>query len=167
MDVVFYSIRKFVKLAMANNPNIIECLYAPEENILEISPAGEALMEMKFRLLNKRYIRDHFLGYSISEQRKFNNDNSKLKNISRCTRILYEGVELLQHGALTFPRPESSLLLDIRNGLVSHEDIINNIKFLREEINYEYNMCNFLPDITNNDIIEYEMVEIIKKYTRR
>jgi len=74
MDVVFYSIRKFVKLAMANNPNIIECLYAPEENILEISPAGEALMEMKFRLLNKRYIRDRFTGFSTSEMYKYNND---------------------------------------------------------------------------------------------
>jgi len=167
MDVVFYSIRKFVKLAMANNPNIIECLYAPEENILEISPAGEALMEMKFRLLNKRYIRDHFLGYSISEQRKFNNDNSKLKNIMHCTRLLYEAIELLQHGSLTFPRPEVLLLSDIKNGLVSHENMINNIKLLQEELNYEYNECNFLPDITNNDIIEYEMVEIIKKYTRR
>jgi len=166
-DIVYYSIRKFVKLAMANNPNIIEWLYAPEENIVEISPAGKALMEMKFRLLNKRYIRDRFTDFSTSEMYKYNNDNRKLKSIALCTRVLYEGIELLQHGSLTFPRPEASLLLDIRNGLVSHEDITNNIKFLREEINYEYNECKFLPDITNNEIIESEMVEIIKKHTRR
>jgi len=166
-DIVYYSIRKFVKLAMANNPNIIEWLYAPEENIVEISPAGRVLVDMKFRLLNKRYIKDRFTGFSTSEMYKYNNDNRKLKSIMHCTRILYEGIELLQHGALTFPRPEASLLLDIRNGLVSHEDIINNIKFLREEINYEYNMCTFLPGITNNEVIENEMVEIIKKHTRR
>ena len=49
-------------------------------------------------------------------------------------RICSEAIELLNTGKLTFPRPEASLLLDIRNGKLSVDDLSELVDITFEDV---------------------------------
>lgn len=54
LDIVVYGLRKFVKLALENNPNVIELLSPQERNIVYASDIGKELIENRYLFLSKR-----------------------------------------------------------------------------------------------------------------
>ena len=54
LDIVMYGLRKFVKLALENNPNVIELLSPQERNIVYASDIGKELIENRYLFLSKR-----------------------------------------------------------------------------------------------------------------
>lgn len=54
LDIVMYGLRKFVKLALENNPNVIELLTPQERNIIYASGIGKELIENRHMFLSKR-----------------------------------------------------------------------------------------------------------------
>ncbi|RKZ61859.1 MAG: hypothetical protein DRR08_07675 [Candidatus Parabeggiatoa sp. nov. 2] len=69
VDRKLYEFRKFVKLAMENNPNIIEQLFVNEPNIVYINDAGRALLEEKYKFPHKGLVKK-FKGYAFSQKHK-------------------------------------------------------------------------------------------------
>lgn len=69
IDIKYYEFRKFVKLAMENNPNILEILFAPQENIVYINEFGTELLEMAKRFPHQG-AKQKFLGYAFSQKHK-------------------------------------------------------------------------------------------------
>ena len=69
IDCTFYSITKFMKLALDNNPNIIEILFVNEENIVYINDYGRRLLSMRDKFLSER-AESTFFGYAKSQKRK-------------------------------------------------------------------------------------------------
>ncbi|HDN26228.1 MAG TPA: hypothetical protein ENG03_03870 [Thioploca sp.] len=69
VDRKLYEFRKFVKLAMENNPNIIEQLFVNEPNIVYINDAGRALLEEKSKFPHKGLVKK-FKGYAFSQKHK-------------------------------------------------------------------------------------------------
>ena len=51
--------------------------------------------------------------------------------------------------------------------MIKHDNIIDIIKNLQKTLISKYDECVFLPSETDNEYIEGEMVEIIKKCSRR
>jgi hypothetical protein len=70
IDCKFYEIRQFFKLAIENNPNILEVLFSNEINVLEISPEGRLILANKYKFLNKDFIYKKFLAYAFSQKKK-------------------------------------------------------------------------------------------------
>lgn len=68
-DITFYSIQKFVKLALDNNPNILETLFVNEENIMYINELGERLLQYNKDFVSKR-AEMTFFGYVKSQEKK-------------------------------------------------------------------------------------------------
>lgn len=68
-DVVIYALTKFVRLALACNPNIIELLYTEPRFILFMNDAGRQLREHRHLFLSRR-VRHTFAGYALSQLRR-------------------------------------------------------------------------------------------------
>jgi len=69
IDRKLYEFRKFIRLASANNPNIIEILYVNDENIIHSNNVGNRLRENRHLFLSKLSI-PRFIGYASSQKHK-------------------------------------------------------------------------------------------------
>jgi hypothetical protein len=69
IDKKLYEFRKFVKLAMDNNPNIIEQLFINEANIIYINDIGRALLAERYKFPHQGLVQK-FKGYAFSQKHK-------------------------------------------------------------------------------------------------
>jgi predicted nucleotidyltransferase len=65
-DRVIYDLRKFIKLALKCNPNIIEILYVDESDILTINELGQELRDNRDIFLTREAARS-FTGYALNQ----------------------------------------------------------------------------------------------------
>jgi len=78
-DVVYYELNRFVHLLLQNNPNIIENLFVPADNILIMEPEIAPLYDKRHEFLSRK-IRRTFGGYAISQIKKARGLNKKVVN---------------------------------------------------------------------------------------
>jgi hypothetical protein len=69
VDFKLYEFRKFVRLAMGNNPNILEILFAPQSNIVFKNEFGQRLLD-NAHLFPYRGLKQKFLGYAFTQKHK-------------------------------------------------------------------------------------------------
>ena len=76
VDRKFYELRQFVRLALNNNPNIVELLFPPNgvseagSLVTQTSPAIQLLQSNAHLFLSKEKIYKGFLAYAVSQQKK-------------------------------------------------------------------------------------------------
>lgn len=114
-DKTVWSLIKYIELLLKGDPNCIELLFAPPENIINISPLGNRILNIKDSFLSKRLI-PRVIGYAISEYHHFIKDSTNFKRASHAVRLLDQVWELLSCQTLTFPRNNADELILIKNG---------------------------------------------------
>lgn len=117
LDLVIYGLRKFLRLAMDGNPQILQCLFVPLPQAVSSNAWGEALQDMAplivSRLAGRRYI-----GYLQSQRERLEGVRGQ-KRVNRpelddahgfdtkyamhVLRLGYQGAELMTTGRLTLP----------------------------------------------------------------
>ena len=157
-----YNIRKYFRLAMGGNPNILEVLFVQKKHVLYCDWVGDLIIENRHRFLSKRCYKS-FGGYAESQLRKLQNKEYKeskrredvLKygystdNGYNLIRLLSMGIEILTEGDLTVLRPERQYLLSIRNGEVPYEKLLARGEHLKQMMDEAYvrtdlpNRCDF------------------------
>src|SRR5574344_11959 len=100
VDVVLYSIQKYMNLLSNGNPNIIELMYTdPVTDVVYLHDAFKELLSHKDEFLTKN-IRNSFLGYANAELRKAKGLNKKInwekdrvqrKDILDFINVIYKG----------------------------------------------------------------------------
>jgi len=70
IDSKYYEIKKFFKLAIDNNPNIIELLFLNKENILTNSETFNLIQENRKYFLSSEMVMKKFLAYAFSQKKK-------------------------------------------------------------------------------------------------
>lgn len=70
VDINLYELRKFIRLALGCNPNIIEMLFVNDKNIIETSDIFKILRENKNKFLSKEHIISKFIGYATAQEKK-------------------------------------------------------------------------------------------------
>lgn len=78
-DAVIYALKKFVRLALDCNPNIIELLYVDEDKVLFSNYYGDKLRAQRHIFLSRR-ARQTFAGYAISQLRRIQRHHRWLVN---------------------------------------------------------------------------------------
>jgi len=73
-DVTIYSISKYFKLVMENNPNMIDSLFTPENCVLHITPIGSMVRERRREFLHKGCWHK-FKGYAFEQMHKMDTKN--------------------------------------------------------------------------------------------
>ncbi len=71
-DKVFYELRKFLKLTLDCNPNMVELLFVPEDRWLHSTPEWRHLLENRDAFLSKK-ARYTFSGYAHSQLKRLRN----------------------------------------------------------------------------------------------
>lgn len=107
-DYCTYEVDKFLRLLLANNPNVLETLFL--EDYDELSEEGKEIVAARDSFLSQR-IRNTYGGYAISqvkrlERRADGSFKSKLrkrysKHARHCFRLLEQGRQILEEGTLT------------------------------------------------------------------
>jgi uncharacterized protein len=87
IDRKLYELRKFVKLAMENNPNIIEQLFVNPPNIVYINDAGRALLAQKHEFPHQGLVQK-FKGYAFSQKHKMVIRSEKFHELDNALKYL-------------------------------------------------------------------------------
>jgi len=69
LDRKLFEFRKFIKLAMDNNPNVIEIVFVNDKNIIFQNDIGKQLLSIK-HLFPYKGLKAKFLGYAFSQKHK-------------------------------------------------------------------------------------------------
>ena len=221
-DTTLYSFKKFIKLLINCNPNIIELLGTNNEHILFINNIGELVRNNYLLFLSKK-IYNTFIGYANSqlkrlekinekeillqvlqsnlpEQIKINNEfncninynNISLKELisivknidniinqfhkinhrnkkkddihlykhaSHLIRLYLTGIDILKEQKINTYRKEHKLLMNIKQGKMTMEEIFELTDNLQKEIDLAYKYT-ILPNKPNYDKINQLMLQV-------
>lgn len=150
LDLVAYSLRKYVRLALKGHPTILLLLFAPEEQVLVTTELGMELRALSGAIVSKRAGRG-YLGYlhgqkqrllGVRGQKRVNRPELvdahgyDTKYAMHAARLGYQGLELLESGRLTLPmpEPERSRVMAIRLGERSFEEAVAEIDEVEERL---------------------------------
>lgn len=141
LDITVYSLRKYMRLALAGNPTILLPLFVPDDAIVKTDHLGHELREMAPRIISRQAGR-RFLGYLDAQRRSLLSRDGKGRDVTRAelveaygfdtkfcahmVRLGMQGVELLETGRITLPVPEPARtwLRGLRRGLHSMSDAL-------------------------------------------
>jgi predicted nucleotidyltransferase len=162
VDLTLYSLRKWARLAVKGNPTALHFLFAP--NHLE-HPTWTRIVEQRSAFL-ARSCAPQFLGFADAQLKRMTGERGRGKKGQRpeiearfgydskaamhTLRLLYECLEVLQHGTITLPRPEREVLVCVRAGEFSLEKILEMAKKLFIEAD-EAEKSSSLPLLIDRD----------------
>jgi len=163
-DCVIWSFPKFFNLLERFSPNTAEILFAPKEHILEVTEAGQLMLDNKHLFVSKKLIKP-MQGFAFGEWKKavdYFEQMRKLgaqrkehiatfgysiKNACHAVRLLEECIELLQTGNITFPRPNADFLRQIRHGEIDVEVVKARYEELDRQVPEELAKSNIPEDV--------------------
>jgi hypothetical protein len=132
-DLVIYSLRKYLRLAVKGNPTALLPLYAPQDSVLVITPLGRELRALAPAVLSQRAVH-RFVSYLDAQRERLLGrrggapDRPELvarygydvKYASHALRLAYQGLEIVRDGRLTLPMPasERERVLRVKRGEV-------------------------------------------------
>lgn len=133
-DMTIYSIAKYFRLCMENNPNMIDSLFVPRRCIIHSTQVGEMVRENRHLFLHKgAWFK--FKGYAYSQVHKMKTKNPEGKRIKiieeygydvkfayHTVRLLNEIEQILTEGDLDLERNREQLKA-IRRGEWSQEQV--------------------------------------------
>ena len=140
LDVVIYSARKWLRLALQGNPTVLLPLFVPAPEIVTITPAGLDLRANTARIVSKR-CGARFLGYMRAQRDGMlglrSRDVNRPELVARygydtkyamhMLRLAVQGIELMSTGVITLPVPEPqlSMLRGVRTGGYDRQAVLD------------------------------------------
>lgn len=140
LDVIIYSARKWVRLALGGNPTVLLPLFVPEDEIVVATDAGHELRANAHRIASRRAA-ERFLGYMTSQRRAMTGEGPSHTNrpelvaefgydckfAMHALRLGLQAIEYLQTGRITLPIPEPGLasLRAVRRGEWQLADVLD------------------------------------------
>ena len=129
-DVCIYSIVKFFKLAMDNNPNVLDVLFVPNHCHIKVSPIAQHILNNRKKFLSKLSFH-RFSGYSFSQMKQLTQNKRKdlidkfgfdTKAAYHAVRLSLQAIQILETGDLDLD-VNGKLLRSIRRGEYELEEI--------------------------------------------
>jgi len=144
IDLVMYSLTKFARLAAGGNPTILHFLFV--RNALGPNPWWDYVADRANSFLARSHLRK-FIGYADAQFDRLTGKRARkqfrpelLKQYGFDTkaamhgiRLMYEALDLLRHGRMSFPNPHADHLIAIRNGKYSLDQVLQHYEKLKQE----------------------------------
>lgn len=137
LDLVVYSLRKYVRLALKGNPTILALLFAEP---IQAHALGYQLRELAPKIISRK-AGGAFLGYLIAQKQRLLGERGQ-KDVNRpelvkaygfdtkyamhMLRLGLQGIEIMRTGqmSLPMPEPERSRLRAIRTGSETMQEVL-------------------------------------------
>lgn len=154
VDLNMYSLRKFAQLAAKGNPTMLLPLFAPDDDVLIMSDAGDDLRALRKSFLSQSAIRrflaymdaqhDRMLGYGRQSNVPFRPELIEkhgwdTKYGSHALRLAYQGLEVALEGTLTLPLAPvvREQVLQVKRGEVPRDQVSDEITQIAKTIRYD------------------------------
>lgn len=138
-DSVVYELRKFVRLLMKANPNVLSLLWLQEQHYIHRDAWGWMLIHNR-DLFVSRQIYHSFTGYAYAQLKRMTHASTEgymgakrkelverygfdCKNAAHCIRLLRMGIEFLNEGYLNVMREDAPQLMEIKTGKWTLEQV--------------------------------------------
>ena len=140
LDLTIFGLKKFLRLAMQGNPQIVQCLFVPTPLCLVKTCIGAQLQEMA-PLIISRKAGKRYLGYMEAQRQRLLGERGQ-KKVNRpeleekfgfdtkyamhVLRLGFQGVELLSTGKMSIPMREEErrVVYATRLGEVAFQDVL-------------------------------------------
>lgn len=150
LDLTIFSLRKFLRLAMQGNPQMIQCFFVPASLCLKRDASGAQLQELA-PLIVSRQAGARYLGYLEAQRQRLLGERGQ-KKVNRpeleaqhgfdtkyamhILRLGFQGVELMTTGKLTLPIAEKdrAFIYATRLGQVPLQDVLMKAGELERQI---------------------------------
>ena len=149
-DLVLYSLRKYLRLALKGNPTVMLPLYAPEESLVVVTPLGEELRELRAAFLSQVAV-ERFLGYMQSQHERMLGQSKRnvpnrpelieqfgwdVKYGGHALRLAYQGHEIASSGSLSLPLPDHQRqrVLAVKRGEIARDEVSAEIASLEVQV---------------------------------
>lgn len=150
LDLTIFSLRKFLRLAMQGNPQILQCLFVPFSLCVVRDARGAQLQELA-PLIVSRQAGHRYLGYLEAQRQRLLGERGQKKTnrpelearhgydtkyAMHILRLGFQGVELMTTGRLTLPMPEKdrAFAYAVRLGEVPMQDALTRAGELERQI---------------------------------
>ncbi len=176
-DINIFSITKFFKLCINNNPNYLDTLFVPMTSIVHCTAVGKKVIDNRHKFLSKKAW-THYHGFAHSQIHKINTkqfDNSPerkaevekygycLKFAYTLVRLLNEVEQILTKGDMDL-RYKNDVLKDIRRGEWSKEDVFTWTESKIKELEEIFNQCTILPDEPDETEIQNLLIDCLEMH---
>lgn len=150
LDLTIFSLRKFLRLAIQGNPQILQCLFVPRERCITRTALGSQLQDLA-PLIVSRQAGARYLGYLEAQRQRLRGERGQ-KKVKRpelearfgfdtkyamhILRLGFQGVELLLTGHITLPMAENdrAYVYATRLGQVPLQDVLTKAGELERQI---------------------------------
>lgn len=150
-DLVLYSLRKYLRLAVKGNPTALLPLYAPERDLIVTTPLGAELRDMAPAFLSRQAVH-RFLGYMAAQHERMLGRGKRnripnrpelierygwdVKYGSHALRLAYQGQEIATDGRLTLPmrEHERTRVLSVKRGEVGRDEVSAEISHVETRV---------------------------------
>ncbi|GAA4537338.1 nucleotidyltransferase domain-containing protein [Amycolatopsis samaneae] len=161
LDLIVYSLRKWMRLALTGNPTVLLPLFVPDKEIVRIDEFGRELRANAERIVSRK-AGLRFLGYSRAQRAHLTGERPPRLNrpeliekygfdtkyAMHMVRLGVQGVELLETGKITLPVPEpwGSWLRDLRQGRHSRLEALEVARDLEDRLERLIGGASPLPE---------------------
>jgi predicted nucleotidyltransferase len=162
-DLHIYSIVKYMKLCLENNPNMLDSMFVPHTCVLKISNIASMVREKRRDFLSKESF-NKLRAYAFSQLHKCKTKNPKgkrkeirdkfgtdVKFLYHVVRLLSQCQQILEHGDLDLQEPgRREHMKAIRRGEVSEEEVVAWFNSKERELDkiYSNSKLQLKPDKT-------------------
>lgn len=182
-DTVYFSLEKFIRLALECNPNVVEQLFVKDEHVLFMSDIGRELRENRKWFLTKNAY-GRFGSYAWSQLQRmethdgdFQRNDKRMKiidsgegedyyydkkNAMHLERLFLKGIEILNTGNLHTFRPEWEHLLGIRDGKFTLTEMKERAQRLNTELQ-EAMENSTIPNVPDFDHVNEWVIGVVEK----
>ena len=173
-DITIYSIIKYFRLCMENNPNIIDSLFVAQRCVLNSTPIGDMVRENRKLFLHKGAWHK-FKGYAFTQMRKLKTKQPQgkrkkmleeygydVKFAYHVIRLLDEVEQILSEHDIDLERNREQLKA-IRRGEWTVEEIEHYFSSKEKELENLYSNCK-LPPKADEEQIQTLLLNCLEQY---
>lgn len=179
VDVTLYSLRKWAGLASKGNPTALHYLFA--QNLHSGSGVWHCIVEQRPAFVAREQLAQ-FLGFVDAQLGRLLGTRGRGKKGQRpelenqygydvkagmhAIRLLNEGKELMERGQITLPRPERELLIKVRAGKWSLEELVEAANELIEQCRQAQSR-SVLPQEVDRKAVSKLIANVYREHWRR
>ena len=181
-DLTMYSLRKYMRLAVAGNPTVLTILYTSPDDVLATSELGQELRDLAPTILSEK-AGWRFLGYLDGQRERMVGGGKQnrvpnrpelieahgydTKYASHALRLGLQGLEITRTGRLSLPMEPNDLrvCMEVKRGEVGFKTALSRVDAVRARLRDRMQLGDhILPPEPRMDLINRWMIDAHERH---